>query len=271
MAAATPRTEQGQPALRTVAILPARLASTRLERKMLLAETGKPLVVHSAHNVARCSNIDRVVVATDSEEIAGAARPHGVEVLLTNPDHPSGTDRVREAHDLLRAAGEAPFDVVLNVQGDEPDVRSADLVQLIAAFEAPEVEFATLCGELPDEERDSASVVKVVRDALGDALYFSRAALPDTRHARAGAALTTWRHIGVYAFRPAALARFCELPIGELEAAENLEQLRWLEAGGKLRVLVASHVPAGIDTREDYEAFVAHLSSDSNLERSETR
>lgn len=244
--------------LRALAVLPARLGSTRLARKVLLDETGLPLFVHSARNVARCGRIERVVVATDAEEVRAAAARADVEVAMTSADHASGTDRVNE---VVGAIG-AGFDVVVNVQADEPEVDPDDLARLVRAFEADEVEAATLCVPIEtDEELHATSVVKVVRDAAGDALYFSRAPVPSRAHARAAAPAGPrgLRHLGVYAFRPAALAAFCALPVGALEATENLEQLRWLEAGRRMRVLDAAHAPRGIDTRADYDAFVARV------------
>lgn len=238
-----------------LAIIPARLGSTRLSRKMLLRETGRYLFEHTARNLIDGGAVQRVVVATDSEEILGAAREVGLEALMTRDDHASGTDRVHEAWSLLREGG-SRAGVVVNVQGDEPDLDAEDLRALVAAFEEPEVELATLWTELEAEEAADPSAVKVVLDARGDALYFTRAAVPDARHARAGAPAPAYkRHVGVYAFRPAALERFCALPPGELEQLESLEQLRWLEAGHKLRVLRARHRPRGIDTAEDYLAF----------------
>lgn len=241
--------------LRALAVLPARLASTRLARKVLLAETGLPLFVHSARNVQSCAAIQQTLVATDDEAVAQAAREHDVQVLMTSPDHLSGTDRVHEA---VQAQG-GDWDVILNVQADEPEVDPADLASLVAAFLDPSVEIATLCTPLTDAaELASPNAVKLVRNARGNALYFSRAAIPDTRHARPGAPAPKYlRHLGVYAFRPSALARCCALSTGTLESLESLEQLRWLEAGESLRVLDARRAPRGIDTRKDYDAFVA--------------
>ncbi len=262
MAHAAPQHMGSPRTLRAVAILPARLGSTRLPRKMLLRETGAYLFEHTAKNVLAGGAVERVVIATDSEEILTAAAEVGLEARMTDAGHKSGTDRVFEAWQQLEAAGEGGFDVVVNVQGDEPDVAAEDLCKLVAAFEEREVEMATLCVELTDgEEQARSSAVKVVRAAGGDALYFSRAAIPDRSHARADAHGSWARHIGVYAFRPAALARFCTLPEGTLEQLENLEQLRWLEAGGRLRVLTATHAPCGIDTQADYAAFVARHST----------
>ncbi|MEO6708899.1 MAG: 3-deoxy-manno-octulosonate cytidylyltransferase [Planctomycetota bacterium] len=243
--------------MKAAAILPARLQSTRLARKMLLAETGRTLIEHSARNAISTGVFERVVVATDSREILEALEQAGIEAVMTRADHSSGTDRVREA---VEALGFGDFDTVVNVQGDEPELAREDLTRLVRAFSDPELQIATLCAAFAhSDEQASPQIVKVVRDARGDALYFSRAAIPSAVHARAGAlsaASVSRRHVGVYAFRPAALSRFCELPISALEAIENLEQLRWLEAGLKLRVLDASHAPLGIDTRAEYEAFV---------------
>jgi 3-deoxy-manno-octulosonate cytidylyltransferase (CMP-KDO synthetase) len=244
---------------------------------MLLDDTGRALFEHTAQNVASCPAIARVVVATDSQEIAERAAQRDVEAVLTRPDHASGTDRVFEALGKL----DEEYDVVLNVQGDEPELDTDDLGRLVEAFSAAEVEIATLAGPLHSEpEADATQVVKVVLDARGDALYFSRSQIPHrpTDHgsdpvpsyARAGA--PTWlglvrRHIGVYGFRPGALAEFCGLPQGPLEATENLEQLRWLEAGRRIRVLETDHVPLGIDTREDYDAFVARARGEAPASR----
>ncbi len=243
--------------VRAVALIPARLASTRLPRKMLLSETGVPLVVHTARNVRASGVFARVVVAIDDEEVANAVRAHGFEAIATRVDHPSGTDRVKEAWDALASAGERA-DVLVGVQGDEPDLESADLARLVAAFADPDVSMATLCVPLADPaEFASPSVVKVVRDAAGDALYFSRAPIPAAGHAPADADdAAPRRHVGVYAYRPDALARFTALPRGALERRESLEQLRWLEAGRKMRVVDARRAPRGIDTLEDYRDFV---------------
>jgi len=245
--------------VRAIALIPARLASTRLARKMLLQETGTPLVVHTARSVRAAGVFARVVVAVDDEEVASAVRAHGFEPIATRVDHPSGTDRVKEAWDRLAAAGERA-DVLVGVQGDEPDLDGADLARLVAAFADPDVSMATLCVPLANpSEFAAASVVKVVRDAHGDALYFSRAPIPAVGHTRVEGDDPVRRHVGVYAYRPDALARFTALPRGALEQRESLEQLRWLEAGRKMRVVDARRAPRGIDTLEDYRDFVRRL------------
>lgn len=248
------------PDRRAVAILPARLASTRLPRKMLLDATGMPLIVHSARNALAAGVFARVVVAADDASIVDAVRAHGLEARLTRVDHQSGSDRVNECFAALADAGEKA-DIVVNVQGDEPELDRADLVHLVRAFDDAAVEMATLAVPLEDQTAfASPSVVKVVCDARGDALYFSRAPIPARGHAGEGA-VAARRHVGVYAFTPKALAQFCALPRGVLERAENLEQLRWLESGRALRVVAASRAPRGIDTLADYEAFVARAQS----------
>ena len=241
-------------------VVPARLASSRLKEKVLLRETGRYLFEHTVLNVRRCRRVDRVVLATDSEEVMRAAEEVGIDAVLTSADHPSGTDRVREALDRLVESEGERWPVVLNVQADEPELDPAHLDQLAIAFSDQEVEIATLCTRAAPEEEVDESAVKVVRDGEGDALYFSRSLIPSRHHARDDALFPpTWRHLGVYAFRPAALRTFCDLPVGELERVESLEQLRWLESGRRMRVVAVSGAPPGIDTPTDYAEFVARI------------
>ena len=247
---------------RAVAVVPARLASTRLERKMLLRETGRWLFEHTARMVLESRAFARVVVATDAPEVESAAREAGLEALATRPEHRSGTERVAEAWRKLLEAGEAA-DVVVNVQGDEPELDPADLARVVDVFTDPAVAIATLAAPLTsDEEWRNPGVVKVVCDASGTALYFSRAPIPGRGHGAPpmrAADLPAKRHIGVYAFRPGKLLACAALPPSRLEQAESLEQLRWLEAGERILVVAAVRAPPGIDTREDYEAFVARF------------
>jgi 3-deoxy-manno-octulosonate cytidylyltransferase (CMP-KDO synthetase) len=249
--------------LRALAVVPARLGSTRLPRKMLLRESGRYLFEHTVLGVRRARSLARVVLATDAAEVMAAAADVGIEALLTSGEHASGTDRVREAFETLVARGEGPFEVVLNVQGDEPEIQGEELDPLVAAFADGSVEAATLCTPLEDgAEPEDPAVVKVVRDRAGDALYFSRAPIPARApSARPGGPSPFLRHVGVYAYRPAALRRFCALPRGALETRESLEQLRWLEAGGRMRVLAARTGSRGIDTREQYERFLARTAA----------
>jgi 3-deoxy-manno-octulosonate cytidylyltransferase (CMP-KDO synthetase) len=246
---------------------------------MLLRETGRYLFEHTVRRVEEAHSIDRVVLATDAEEIMAAAAEVSVEALLTSADHPSGTDRVHEAAQALLGRGERPFDVVVNVQGDEPELPAADLDLLVAAFRDPDVEIATLYAPIEGEEEAlDPSVVKVVLARNGDALYFSRSPIPSFDHPTrpmppsAPGLAAMHRHLGVYGFRPEALARFCALEPGDLERTESLEQLRWLEAGGRIRVLEATRRTVGIDTPEDYALFVQrHAEEERPLEGQTTQ
>jgi 3-deoxy-manno-octulosonate cytidylyltransferase (CMP-KDO synthetase) len=251
---------------RALAIIPARLSSSRLARKMLLEAAGLPLFAHTARNTLGSGAFARVVLATDAPEIGERARSLGLEAVLTRSDHASGTDRVHEAWQALARAGERA-EVVVNVQGDEPELDPRDLRALVAAFGDPAVRVATLAVPLEDPAlAERANLVKVVVDRHGDALYFSRAAIPASGHAREDSVPGTHktihqRHVGVYAFAPAALEQFCALPRGVYEMRENLEQLRWLEAGERMRVVAATRAPEGIDTQADFERFVERLHS----------
>lgn len=254
---------------RALAVLPARLGSTRLPAKVLLAETGRPLFVHTAEAVGRAARVQRVLIATDDDSVLLAAQAHGLEATMTSASHQSGTDRVHEAAEEARSHGES-WDVILNVQADEPEVEAVELDALVDAFTDPSVIVATLAAPIEDEaDLAATSVVKVVRDSAGDALYFSRSPLPNSDHARSSqgagnsAGPRPLRHVGVYAFRPEALAEFCTLPQGSLERTENLEQLRWLEAGRRIRVLDANRAHRGIDTEADYRAFVTRMNESS--------
>ena len=232
-------------------VIPARMGATRLPGKPLLAETGKPLVVHTLEAVRHCTRAARVVVATDDDRIAAAVRAAWGEAILTSPGCRSGTDRVAEAARLI--AGD---DIVVNVQGDEPEVDPAALDVLIAAVEADlTVQMATLAAPiLSDEELASPSVVKVVVDARGDAMYFSRSPIPFAREPLGPA--RPRRHVGVYAYRRDFLQKFAGMDATPLELTEVLEQLRALENGVRIRVVATDRAPPGIDTPQDYEAFV---------------
>ncbi len=232
-------------------IIPARYGSTRLAAKALLDRTGKPMVQHVWEAVRAAKLPDRVFIATDDERIQRAARSFGADVVMTSPDCASGTDRVAEA---MRQVG---GDVVINVQGDEPEMPSS-AVDAVARLlqDDPTAPMATLAAPW-DEADDPANPnrVKVVVDASGDARYFSRAAIP---HQKAGGATPRrLRHVGIYGFRSWFLAGWSRLPASDWEATEGLEQLRALQAGARIRVGLVERGWPGIDTEEDYLAFVA--------------
>ena len=238
-----------------VAVIPSRLGSTRLPEKALLRETGKFLVQHVWEQVKQARRIGRVIVATDHPRIAEAVRSFGGEVAMTSPDHPSGTDRVAE---VVRALPDESL--IINVQGDEPQIDPADLDLLIEALEADRTcAIATLATPIRnDAEFTSPSTVKVVFDAGGRALYFSRSAIPNGAATGATPA-QAWKHRGVYAFRRAALLDVAQMKPTPLEQIERLEQLRWLQSGRAIRVVATPRDGIGIDTPDDYRRFVTGL------------
>lgn len=235
--------------LRFHVLIPARLASTRLPRKPLALLGGRAMILRVL-DCARAAGAESVHVATDSEEIAALVRAAGASVLLTDPGHQSGTDRLAEA---VQQLGLAPEEIVVNLQGDEPQMPLACLRQVAELLDAdPAARLATLWSPIEDaEEWRNPNVVKLVADARQRALYFSRAPIPHPRGRdfRPGEAC---RHIGLYAYRVAALQDWADLPASPLETAESLEQLRALSAGWIIACARAcAEVPAGIDTPED--------------------
>jgi 3-deoxy-manno-octulosonate cytidylyltransferase (CMP-KDO synthetase) len=242
--------------MKPVVIVPARLESTRLPRKVLLRESGKYLIEHVWERACEAA-VGEVVLATDSEEVLQAAQGFGARALLTRADHPSGTDRVAEAARALAAEG-LEFDLVVNLQGDEPELDPADLRTLVQVMEAEgaRAEMGTLAEPIQDpQDLTRSQVVQVVVGADGGALYFSRSAIP--HGAELGGDPAPLRHVGTYAYTPQVLQRICQLEPCGLERAERLEQLRALYHGIRIRVGVTSPKGArGIDTPEDYQAFL---------------
>ena len=242
--------------MNAVAIIPSRLGSTRLPEKALLRETGKYLFQHVWERVRSASRIGRVIVATDDRRILDAAKSIGAEAVMTSPKHESGTDRVAEVARGLEG-GVATNDIVVNVQGDEPEIDPADLDLLVERLGAEqECAIATLATPfLRDDELASASAVKVVVDAGGRALYFSRSVIPNG--ARAGTTPPqAFKHRGVYAFRRTKLLELAALKPVALEQIERLEQLRWLHHGERVRVAITPRDGISIDTPADYRRFV---------------
>ena len=241
-----------------MAAIPARYASTRLPGKPLLDLGGRPMVEHVYRRAAAARGIGRVVVLTDDERIATAVRAFGGEVEITPGDCASGTDRIAWAARGWDAG------IVVNVQGDEPLVDPLGIERLVAHLEScPGDEMATLAAEAAVEDLGEPSVVKVVVDQQGYALYFSRAPIPFPRHAEGAAAL---RHLGLYGYRHEALLRLASLPPSPLERRESLEQLRALEHGIRIRVLAGAVPSPAVDTPED-AARVASLIAELARER----
>jgi 3-deoxy-manno-octulosonate cytidylyltransferase (CMP-KDO synthetase) len=247
-------------------LIPARYASTRLPGKALADLAGKPMVVRVALRAQR-AGAERVVVATDDERIRDAAEAHGIAACVTRADHPTGTDRLAEAARELRLADDA---IVVNVQGDEPLLAPAlirGVAELLAAH--PDADIATACHPIADPaEAFNPNVVKVVLDAAGYALYFSRATIPWARDAFAISRealppnLPLYRHYGLYAYRAGFLRRFPSLAPAPIERFEALEQLRALWHGHRIVVRIAEGTPApGVDTAEDLERVRALFAS----------
>ncbi len=244
--------------LTSVIVIPARLASTRLPRKLLLCETGKSLLQHTYEAASRAVRPSSVRVAADSAEIFAAVRAFGGVVEMTDPAVASGTDRVAEV--ARRLVG---VDVVVNVQGDEPELSGESIDRVVALLEErPEAVMATLATPIRSRRQlDDPACVKVVFDASGRALYFSRSPIPRARQWD-DALLTAdpphfFQHVGLYAYRREFLLRLAAMPQSSLEIVEKLEQLRVLQAGYSIIVGVVDEPTFGIDTREDYRAFVA--------------
>jgi 3-deoxy-manno-octulosonate cytidylyltransferase (CMP-KDO synthetase) len=239
-----------------VAVIPARFASTRLPGKPLLSDTGRPLIQHVVEAAQRATRLDRIIVATDDQRIAQAVRAFGGECAMTRSDHPSGTDRVAEVAEGLPEAG-----IVINLQGDEPEITPQALDLVITLLEQdPDASMATLATPIRSEAvyRDP-SCVKVVCSAAGQALYFSRSPVPYHRDGLPDPAAATplaYLHLGLYAYRRDFLLKLATLPPSPLEMTEKLEQLRVLEAGHRIAVGFIDEPSVGIDTPEDYRRFV---------------
>ena len=239
------------PALTALGVIPARLASTRLPRKVLRDVAGKPLIVRVHEAARRSPDLADVLVATDAQEVIAACARFGVPAMPTSPEHPSGTDRVWEVMQS-RAA-----DVYVNIQGDEPLITPRHVALLVAPFrERPGAQVTTLKIRLLPDEADNPNVNKVVCATDGRALYFSKYPVP---YDRDGRGVARFRHIGLYAYRRAALEAFHLLPPSPLELAEKLEQLRFLENGIPITVVETDEPTIGVDTEADLRAVEAHF------------
>ncbi len=238
--------------MKAIAIIPARYDSTRFPAKALALLDGRPIIQWVWEAAANSGLFDEVIVATDSDLIREAVEKAGGRAVLTRADHPSGTDRVAEVAAGLKAK------IIVNIQGDEPLIDRQALKELLGAFSDPQVQIASLMTPIRDtallEERNT---VKVVVDVNSDALYFSRAPIPFNRDKTQF--YRYWRHVGAYAYRRKALLELVELLPGELEQVEKLEQLRILENGMKIRMVVTDYQGIGIDTPQDLERVEALL------------
>ncbi len=228
--------------MKAIAVIPARLASTRLPRKMLREIGGVPLIGRVYNAVRSSSLLEEVIIATDSDEIMQVCRQNGWNARLTSVAHRSGTERV---HEISNSAG---ADVYVNVQGDEPLTRAEHIATLLAVMKDRGIQVGTLMTPAPSADIDNPNAVKVVTDGVGRALYFSRATIPFDRDSASPA---YFKHLGLYAYRKAALDRFVALPESPLERSERLEQLRFLENGIPIYVGETPYDTVGVDTEED--------------------
>jgi len=246
------------PVVSVTVLIPARLGSTRFPEKVLADKTGKPLIQHVYEAARRAACATRVVVATDSDRVMAAVRNFGGEAVMTRTDHPNGTSRLAEAAAILRLA---PDSIVVNVQGDEPELEPAVIDAAVHSLVASGAPMATVASPfaLPltsDNDPANPNIVKVVVRANGDALYFSRALIPFDRDEQHAPSSRPLRHVGLYVYRRSFLDTYLALPSTPLERCEQLEQLRVLEHGHTIAVAIAESAQAGIDTPEQYEAFV---------------
>jgi len=239
---------------RILGIIPARYASSRLPGKPLVDIGGRSMVMRVYDQAKKAKSLSALVVATDDERVADHVKSHGGEVVLTSPDHPSGTDRCWEA---LRIMGAEAFDAVVNIQGDEPFIAPAQIDELSTEIAKPDVSIATLAQVVNDDrDLDEPGEVLITTDVEMNALYFSRAAIPFLRDPVSGPRCERFRflkHVGLYAYTTSALSRIVGLKPSSLELAESLEQLRWIEHGFKVRIGLTGHLYFCVDTPADLE------------------
>jgi 3-deoxy-manno-octulosonate cytidylyltransferase (CMP-KDO synthetase) len=233
--------------MKAVAVIPARLASTRLPCKMLREIAGKPLIGVVYEAVRSSPLLSEVIVATDSAEIADVCHAQGWQVRMTSTAHRSGTERVHEVSNLVSA------EVYINVQGDEPLTRAEHIATLLEVMQNPAAQVGTVMTPAADVDIPNPNAVKVVADETGRALYFSRATIPFDRD---GTRPRYFKHLGLYAYRKPALDRFVALPESSLEKSERLEQLRFLENGMPIFVGETPYDSVGVDTEEDLQRVI---------------
>lgn len=240
-----------------LAVIPARYASIRLPGKMIAQLCGKPLVMHAYQRACSARLIDKVVIAADDSRIVDALSEYDVPVMMTNPDHACGTDRIAEVAMKIQA------DIIVNVQGDEVTIEPETIDAVIEPLlEQSDIVMATARHQITDVASiNDPNVVKVVCDARGHALYFSRSPIPCIRdlNNHEEKPKCYWQHVGLYAYRRDFLTKFSEMPQTPLEKLEKLEQLRALENGYKIAVVETNHISIGVDTPEDLEKARAKL------------
>ncbi len=240
--------------MKVVAVIPARYAATRFPAKLMQLLGNKTVIRHTYDNTVSTALFDDVIVATDSDIIFDEITSHGGKAVKSKKEHESGSDRIAEA------VSDLDVDVIVNVQGDEPFMQKDPLADLISVFNDQKVRVASLMHRIEDlEQLQNPNIVKLVVDRNNFSLFFSRSCIPYRRNQET--IVTYWRHIGVYAYRKNALLQFIQWPIGVLENIEKLEQLRYLENGIPLKMIVTEYSGIGIDTPEDLERARGFLNS----------
>ncbi len=245
--------------LKIVGIIPARYASSRFPGKPLAVINGKPMVQWVYENASKSKSLTEVIVATDDKRIENAVREFGGNVIMTSSAHGSGTERCHEVIEISEKENKH-FDVAVNIQGDEPFIEPSQIDLVTSAFFDEKVDIATLKTKITNgDELFNPNVVKVITNSLGEAMYFSRQALPYIR----GVDLKKWttvqpfyKHVGIYAYRPHILSKIIALPASQLEKNEALEQLRWLDNGYKIFVKETEFDSSSVDTPEDLSKFI---------------
>jgi 3-deoxy-manno-octulosonate cytidylyltransferase (CMP-KDO synthetase) len=241
--------------IKTLGVIPARYASSRFPGKPLVMIDGKSMIMRVYEQTLKTTVLDRVIVSTDDERIFNHVKECGGEVMMTSDTHVSGTSRIGEVVEHLSFMGQCPYDVIMNIQGDEPFIDPIQIDLTVSLFNNPEVIIGTLIRKIENsEDLLNPNVVKVVVDCEGKALYFSRSPIPYLRGIPQSAWIDNYeyyRHIGLYAYRPSVLKEVLNLPVAPNETAESLEQLRWLYYGYSIHTAVTDIETIGIDVPDD--------------------
>ena len=243
--------------MKAIGIIPSRYASTRFPGKPLVDIKGKTMIRRVYEQAQQSQALSGVFVATDDQRIADEVESFGGNVIMTSSSHPSGTDRCFEA---LEKLGKDKYDVVVNIQGDEPFIHPEQINKVVKSFDDKKVQIATLAHKISNsEDIRNPSIVKIARNIHGEALYFSRSAIPFIRGTKDADWTTLYpflKHIGIYAYRSDVLEQIVKLPASSLEKAESLEQLRWLENGYSIKVEITNQESFPVDTPEDLKKFI---------------
>ncbi len=233
--------------MKAIGVIPARFKSTRFPAKVLAIIHGKPMIEHVWRQASQCRELNDLLIACDHDDVLKAARGFGAKAVMTSPDHPSGSDRIAEA------VGSLEYEIIVNIQGDEPFIQPKVIDDLINALKNnADASVATVIKEIKaDDEINNPNVVKVVVDKNGYALYFSRSVIPYNRNAERPSGLRYFKHLGLYAYRKNFLMTYKDWPKSMLESTEQLEQLRILEAGYKIKTIETDSESLAVDTPED--------------------